>query len=160
LGDGTLVDLMVHDGLTSSFDGRHMVEQASLVARELGISREDQDRWALRSHQRAVAAADEGRFADEIVPVGGVAADEGPRRNTTYERLAALKPVFDPDGTTTAGNAPGVNDGAGALVVCSDDFARRRGLEVLATVVSQRYVADEFAYLARTPAGAGAKALA
>src|SRR6266568_1902925 len=70
LGDGTLVDLMVHDGLTSSFDGRHMVEQASLVARELGISREDQDRWALRSHQRAVAAADEGRFADEIVPVG------------------------------------------------------------------------------------------
>jgi len=160
LGDGTLVDLMVHDGLTSSFDGRHMVEQASLVARELGISREDQDRWALRSHQRAVAAADEGRFADEIVPVGGVAADEGPRRNTTYERLAALKPVFDPDGTTTAGNAPGVNDGAGALVVCSDEFARRRGLEVLATVVSQGYVAGEFAYLARTPAGAGEKALA
>ena len=160
LGDGTLVDLMVHDGLTSSFDGRHMVEQASLVARELGISREDQDRWALRSHQRAVAAADEGRFAGEIVRVGGVAADEGPRRDTTYERLAALKPVFDPDGTTTAGNAPSVNDGAGALVVCSDDLARRRGLEVLATVVSQGYVADEFAYLARTPAGAGAKALA
>src|SRR5437763_6978171 len=115
LGDGTLIDLMTHDGLTSTFDNRHMVEQASFVARELGISREDQDRWALRSHERAVAAIDEGRFADEIVPVGGVSKDEGPRRDTTYERLAALKPVFDPEGTTTAGNAPGVNDGAAAL---------------------------------------------
>jgi acetyl-CoA C-acetyltransferase len=160
LGDGRLVDLMVHDGLTSTFDGRHMVEQASLIARELGISREEQDRWALRSHERAVAATDAGRFADEIVPVGELSADEGPRRDTTYEKLAALKPVFDPEGTTTAGNAPGVNDGAAALVVCSEEFARRRGLEVLATIVSQGYVADEFAYLARTPAGAGAKALA
>jgi acetyl-CoA C-acetyltransferase len=160
LGDGTLVDLLVHDGLTSTFDGRHMVEQASFVARELGISREDQDRWALRSHERAVEATDAGRFADELVPVGDVAVDEGPRRDTTYEKLAALKPVFDPDGTTTAGNAPGVNDGASALVVCSEEFARRRGLEALATIVSQGYVADEFAYLARTPAGAGAKALA
>jgi acetyl-CoA C-acetyltransferase len=160
LGDGTLVDLMVHDGLTSTFDGRHMVEQASFVARELGISREDQDRWALRSHERAVEATDAGRFADEIVPVGDVAADESPRRDTTYEKLAALRPVFDPEGTTTAGNAPGVNDGASALVVCSEEFARRRELEALATIVSQGYVADEFAYLARTPAGAGAKALA
>src|SRR5690349_22205014 len=129
LGDGTLVDLMVHDGLTSTFDGRHMVEQASFVARELGISREDQDRWALRSHERAVEATDAGRFADEIVPVGDVAADESPRRDTTYEKLAALRPVFDPEGTTTAGNAPGVNDGASALVVCSEEFARRRELE-------------------------------
>ncbi len=159
LGDGALIDLMTHDGLTSSFDGKHMVEQASFVARELGISREDQDRWALRSHERAAAAADEGRFADEIVAVGEVAADEGPRRDTTLEKLASLKPVFDPDGTTTAGNAPGVNDGAAALVVTSEDFARKRGLEVLATIVSQGYVADEFAYLARTPAGAGKVAL-
>ncbi len=159
LGDGALIDLMTHDGLTSSFDGKHMVEQASFVARELGISREDQDRWALRSHERAAAAVDEGRFADEIVAVGEVAADEGPRRDTTLEKLASLKPVFDPDGTTTAGNAPGVNDGAAALVVTSEDFARKRGLEVLATIVSQGYVADEFAYLARTPAGAGKVAL-
>src|SRR5205809_3005211 len=76
LGDGTLIDLMTHDGLTSSFDGRHMVEQASFVSRELGIAREDQDRWALRSHERAVRATDEGRFRDEIVPLDGVAADE------------------------------------------------------------------------------------
>jgi acetyl-CoA C-acetyltransferase len=159
LGDGSLVDLMVHDGLTSTFDGLHMVEQASFVSRELGITREAQDEWALRSHERAVAAIDEGRFADEIVPVGEVAVDEGPRRDTTLEKLAALAPVFDPEGTTTAGNAPGVNDGAGAIVVTSEEFARKRGLEVLATIVAQGYVADEFAYLARTPAGAGQIAL-
>jgi acetyl-CoA C-acetyltransferase len=160
LGDGTLIDLMTHDGLTSTFDNRHMVEQASFVSRELGISREDQDRWALRSHERAVKAIDEGRFRDEIEPVGEFAVDEGPRRDTSYEKLSKLKPVFDPDGTTTAGNAPGVNDGAAALVVTSEEFARKRGLEVLATIVAQAYVADEFAYLARTPAKAGERALA
>src|ERR687885_23213 len=159
LGDGTLIDLMTHDGLTSSFDGRHMVEQASFVSRELGISREDQDLWALRSHERAVRAQDDGFFESEIVPVGDVTVDEGPRRDTSIEALAKLKPVFDPEGTTTAGNAPGVNDGAGALVVTSEEFAKRRGLEVLATVVSQGYVADDFAYLARTPAKAGEQAL-
>src|SRR5947209_8165588 len=160
LGDGTLIDLMTHDGLTSTFDNRHMVEQASFVSRELGISREDQDRWALRSHERAIEAIDEGRFLDEIVPVGEFSVDEGPRRDTSYEKLSRLRPVFDPEGTTTAGNAPGVNDGAGALVITSEEFARKRGLEVLATIVSQAYVADEFAYLARTPAMAGEQALA
>jgi acetyl-CoA C-acetyltransferase len=160
LGDGTLIDLMTHDGLTSTFDHKHMVEQASFVSRELGIPREDQDRWALRSHERAIDAIDNGRFKEEIVPVGEFAVDEGPRRDTSYEKLARLPPVFDPEGTTTAGNAPGVNDGAGALVVTSEEFARKRGLEVLATIVSQAYVADEFAYLARTPAKAGAAALA
>ncbi len=159
LGDGTLIDLMTHDGLTSTFDKKHMVEQASFVARELGISREDQDLWALRSHERAVAAQDAGRFGDEIFPVGDLSADEGPRRDTSIEKLAALKPVFDPEGTTTAGNAPGVNDGASALVITSEEFAERRGLEPLATIVSQAYVADDFAYLARTPANAGARAL-
>jgi acetyl-CoA C-acetyltransferase len=159
LGDGTLIDLMTHDGLTSTFDGRHMVEQASFVSRELGISREEQDKWALRSHERAVKAIDSGFFADEIAPVGDVAVDEGPRRDTSIESLAKLKPVFDPEGTTTAGNAPGVNDGAGALVVTSEEFAKRRGLEPLATIVSQAYVADDFAYLARTPAKAGKQAL-
>jgi acetyl-CoA C-acetyltransferase len=160
LGDGTLIDLMTHDGLTSTFDNRHMVEQASFVSRELGISREDQDRWALRSHERAVQAIDDGRFRDEIVPVGEVGVDEGPRRDTSYEKLSKLRPVMDPEGTTTAGNAPGVNDGAGALVVTSEEFARRHGLEVLATILSQAYVADDFAFLACTPAKAGAAALA
>ena len=159
LGDGTLIDLMTRDGLTSTFDNMHMVEQASFVSRELGISREDQDRWALRSHERAVHAIDNGLFDEETVPVGDVKVDESPRRDTSYEKLSQLKPVFDPQGTTTAGNAPGVNDGAGALVITSDEYAKKRGLEVLATIVSQGYVADDFAYLARTPAKAGKIAL-
>src|SRR4051812_32264320 len=90
LGDGTLIDLMTHDGLTSTFDSKHMVEQASFVSRELGIPREDQDRWALRSHERAVDAIDHGRFKEEIVPIGEFAVDEGPRRDTSYEKLARL----------------------------------------------------------------------
>ena len=157
LGDGVVIDLMLHDGLVSSFDGKHMVEQASFVSRELGITREEQDAWALRSHQRAVAAIDEGRFLDELVSVNGVEVDEAPRRDTTLEKRAGLKPVFDPEGTTTAGNAPGVNDGAGALVVTSEEFARERGLEVLATILGSAYIADEYAYLARTPAKAAAR---
>jgi acetyl-CoA C-acetyltransferase len=159
-GDGELIDSMVFDGLTSTFDGLRMAEQNSLVARELGITREEQDAWAFRSQTRAAAAQDGGRFHDEIVPVGDVTADEGIRRDTTLERLAALKPVFDANGTTTAGNAPGVNDGASCVVVCSEEYASRRGLEPLATIVSQGYVADDFAYLVRTPANAAAQALA
>jgi acetyl-CoA C-acetyltransferase len=159
LGHGELIDSMVFDGLTSSFDKLHMVQQASKVSRELGISREDQDGWAYRSHERATRAIDEGLFADETVPVGDFAVDEGPRRDTSLAKLAALKPVFDPEGTTTAGNAPGVNDGAGCVIVTSEEFAKRRGLPILATIVSQGYVADDFAYLARTPAKAGAIAL-
>jgi len=160
LGHGEVLDHMVFDGLTSTFDGLHMVQQASWVARELGISREEQDAWAYRSHQRAAAAQDAGRFDEELVPVGDVAADESIRRDTTLEKLAALPPVFDPEGTTTAGNAPGVNDGASCVVVCSEEFARRRGLEPLGTILAQGYVADDFAYLARTPARAAEQALA
>jgi acetyl-CoA C-acetyltransferase len=159
LGHGQVLDHMVFDGLQSTFDGLHMVQQASLVSRELGISREDQDEWAYRSQRRAAAAQDAGRFDDELIPVGGVTADESVRRDSTLERLAALPPVFDPDGTTTAGNAPGVNDGASCVVVCSQEFASRRGLEPLARIVSYGYVADDFAYLARTPANAAARAL-
>jgi acetyl-CoA C-acetyltransferase len=159
LGNGELIDSMVYDGLTSTFDGLHMVAQNSKVSRELGISRERQDTWALRSHQRAAAAQDAGRFGDEIVPVGDVTADEAIRRDTTLEKLAELKPVFDPEGTTTAGNAPGVNDGASCVIVCSEEWAAKRGLEPLATILSQGYVADDFAYLARTPAKAAAIAL-
>ena len=159
LGHGELLDSMVYDGLTSTFDQLHMVVQNSQVARELGISRETQDAWAARSHERAAAAQDAGRFDDEIVAVGDLTADESIRRDTTLEKLATLKPVFDPEGTTTAGNAPGVNDGASCVVVCSEEWAAKRGLEPLATIVAQGYVADDFAYLARTPANAGAMAL-
>jgi acetyl-CoA C-acetyltransferase len=159
MGDATLVDLMIWDGLRSTFDESHMVVQAARVNRELGISREEQDGWALRSHERAARAQDDGFFDDEIVAVGDVTADESVRRDTTLEKLSSLKPVMDPEGTVTAGNAPGVNDGASCVIVCSEEFAKRRGLEPLATVVAQGYVADEFAYLARTPANAGTQAL-
>jgi acetyl-CoA C-acetyltransferase len=159
LGNGEVLDSMIFDGLTSTFDRLHMVQQNSQVSRELGISREEQDAWAARSHQRAAAAQNEGRFDDEIVPVGDLAADESIRPDTSYETLSKLKPVFDPEGTTTAGNAPGVNDGASCVIVCSEEFAKRRGLEPLATILAQAYVADDFAYLARTPARAGHAAL-
>jgi acetyl-CoA C-acetyltransferase len=159
LGNGELIDSMVFDGLTSTFDQLHMVQQNSAVSRELGISREEQDAWAARSHQRAAAAQDAGRFDDEIVAVGDLSADESIRRDTSYETLSRLKPVFDAEGTTTAGNAPGVNDGASCVIVCSEEFAKRRGLEPLATILAQGYVADDFAYLARTPARAGNVAL-
>ncbi len=159
LGDGSLIDLVTRDGLVSTFDGRHMVEQASFVARELGISREEQDAWALRSHRRAVAAIDAGLLGAELVAVGELDADESPRRDTSPEKLASLRPVFDPDGTTTAGNAPGVNDGAACVVVASEEWARRRAIEPLATILAQGYVAGEVAFLARTPALAAAVAL-
>ncbi len=159
LGNGEVLDHMVFDGLTSTFDGLHMVQQASSVSHALGISREDQDAWAYRSHQRAAAAQDAGRFDDEIVPVGDVSADESIRRDTTLEKLASLKPVFDPEGTTTAGNAPGVTDGASCVVVCSEEWAKERGIEPLAHVLGHAYVAGDFAYLARTPAQASERVL-
>ena len=159
-GGGDLEDALTRDGLSSTFDGCHMIEQASKVSRELGLTREEQDAWALRSHERAVAAQDAGVLAEEIVSVDGVEADEVPRRDTSAEQLAALKPVFDLQGTTTAGNAPGVNDGAAALVVASEDYARGHELDSLATIEGSGVAADDFAYLARTPALAAQKTLA
>ena len=160
LGHGELIDSMIFDGLTDAYDQLHMVQHNSLVSRELGISRDEQDAWALRSQQRAVAAQDEGRFEDELVAPSATSTRRRGASGATRPResLAKLKPVFDPEGTTTAGNAPGVNDGASCVIVTSEEFAKRRGLEVLATIVSQGWVADEFAYLVRTPANAAAKA--
>ncbi len=168
MGDGVVIDHMTSDGLTSTFDGLMMAEQNSVISAEIGCSREDQDAWALRSHQRAVAAQDAGHLAEEIAPVtvagrkgdAVVEADESPRRDTSAERLASLKPVFSADGATTAGNAPGINDGAGALVLADEEWARERGLQPLARIVSEGHCADDYAYLVRTPAGAARDALA
>jgi acetyl-CoA C-acetyltransferase len=160
LGNGEVVDHAVYDGLTSTFDGCHMIEQASKGSRELGIEREEQDAWALRSHVRAVAATDAGILAEEIVAMDGVEHDEAPRRDTSLEKLSRLPPVMDPDGTTTVGNAPGLNDGAAALVVASEEYARRRRIEPLAWIVSAGYAANDFPLLARAPALAAEKALA
>jgi acetyl-CoA C-acetyltransferase len=167
MGDGKALDAMIHDGLTNPFSGKHMAQEASEVATELEMTRPDMDRWALRSHERAIKATDEGRLPEEIVPVtikskkGDtiVEIDEAPRRDTSLEALAKLPPIFVEDGSHTAGNSPGVNDGAGALVVASDEWAKRNGKPALATIVSQAAVADDFAYLARTPANAARRAL-
>ena len=168
MGDGKAIDAMINDGLTNPFSGKHMAQEASEVGAELELSRVDLDRWALRSHQLAVKATDEGRLPEEIVPVtikgkkGDtiVEIDEAPRRDTTLETLAKLPPIFMKDGTHTAGNSPGVNDGAGALVVASDEWAKANGKTALARIVAHAQVADDFAYLARTPANAAKKALA
>jgi acetyl-CoA C-acetyltransferase len=167
MGDGKAIDAMIRDGLTNPFSGKHMAQEAGEVAAELEMTRADMDRWALRSHQRAVEATDAGRLPEEIVPVTVkgrkgdtvVEIDEAPRRETSLESLSKLAPIFSKGGTHTAGNSPGVNDGGGALVLASQEWARRSGKRVLATIVAQAQVADDFAYLARTPAKAAALAI-
>jgi acetyl-CoA C-acetyltransferase len=167
MGDAKALDAMVHDGLTNPFSGKHMGEEADEVGEELEITRADMDRFALRSHELAVTATDEGRLPEEIVPVtissrkGDtiVEVDEAPRRDSTLESLAKLRGAFHKEGAHTAGNAPGVNDGAGALVLSSDEWASAKGRTPLATIVAQAAVADDFPYLARTPANAAKKAL-
>jgi acetyl-CoA C-acetyltransferase len=167
MGDGKAIDAMINDGLTNPFSGKHMAQEASEVAAELEMTRADMDRWALRSHELALKATDEGRLSEEIVPVTVkgkkgdtvVEVDEGPRRDTSLEVLSKLPPIFVKDGTHTAGNAPGVNDGGGALVLSSDEWAEQNGKSPLATIVAQAQVADDFPYLARTPAAAAKKAL-
>src|SRR5215218_10203484 len=167
MGDVKALDAMVHDGLTNAFTGKQMFQEATEVGDELELTRADMDRWALRSHERALEATDDGRLPDEIVPVTikgrkgdtVVEVDEAPRRGSTLEALAKLPGLHGKEGSHTAGNSPGVNDGAGAVVVASDEWAEREGKEVLATIVAQAAVADEFAYLARTPANAAKLAL-
>ncbi|HEV7459113.1 MAG TPA: acetyl-CoA C-acyltransferase, partial [Solirubrobacteraceae bacterium] len=135
MGDGKAIDAMINDGLTNPFSGKHMAQEASEVAAELEMTRADMDRWALRSHELALKATDEGRLPEEIVPVTVkgkkgdtvVEVDEGPRRETSLEALSKLPPIFMKDGTHTAGNAPGVNDGGGALVLSSDEWAKQNG---------------------------------
>jgi acetyl-CoA C-acetyltransferase len=168
MGDATVRDATLRDGLESPWSGKHMAAEATEVAAELEITRADMDRWALRSHQRAIAAIDDGTMAEEIVAVtvngrGGEAVvelDEAPRRETTLEALARLEPIFVPGGSHTAGNSPGVNDGAGAIVVASESWAKAAGRDALATIIATAQAADEFSYLARTPALAARKALA
>ncbi|MGK2938135.1 MAG: acetyl-CoA C-acetyltransferase [Solirubrobacteraceae bacterium] len=167
MGEGKFLDAMVADGLTNAFTGKQMFQEATEVGEELEITRADLDKWALRSHQRAVEATDAGRLPEEIVPVtiSGrkgdtvVEIDEAPRRDTTLEGLSKLRGLHGKDGSHTAGNSPAVNDGAGALVLASDEWAAANGKEILGEIVAQAAVADDFAYLARTPANAALKAL-
>src|SRR3954465_8021450 len=167
MGDVTALDAMIEAGLRTAFTGKQMFEEATEVGDELEMTRADLDKWALRSHDLAIAATDDGRLPEEIVPVTVkgrkgdtvVEVDEAPRRGSSLEALSKLPGLHGKDGSHTAGNSPGVNDGAGALVVASDEWAQREGKEVLATIIAQAAVADDFAYLARTPANAAKKAL-
>lgn len=160
MGDSTVKDLMVHDGLTCTFTGVHMGTYGNGVAKEMEISREEQDQWALRSHQRTIQAMEAGVLAEEIVAVPVpqrkgepiiVADDESPRNDTSYEKLAKLAPVFNSDGTITAGNAPGVNDGAAALVLMSEERAAREGRTPEAYIIGQAAVAVEAKDFPKTP---------
>jgi acetyl-CoA C-acetyltransferase len=167
MGDAAMLDAMMHDGLLDAFEHVNMIRFGTDGAEKFGISREAQDEWALRSHQRAAAATDEGRLADEIVGVKVpgkkgtttyVEHDEPIRRDTTLEKLATLRPV-DEDGTVTAGNAPGVTDGAGALVLASESYAERRGLQLLGVIVAHAKIAEEPPNLLTVPGNAGRLAL-
>ena len=160
MGDSVVQDSMIHDGLSCSFTGAHMGSYGNSTAEEMEISREAQDEWALRSHQRAIAAIESGKMAEEIVSVevpqlrGGVAVvaqDEAPRKDTSLERLAKLAPVFNSTGTITAGNAPGVNDGAAALVLMSEERAAREGREVGAVILGHAAVAVDAKNFPQTP---------
>jgi acetyl-CoA C-acetyltransferase len=167
MGDAKALDAMVHDGLTNPFSGKQMFAEATEVGDELEITRADMDKFALRSHELALEATDEGRLPEEIAPIAVksrkgetvVEVDEAPRRGSTLETLAKLPGLTGPDGSHTAGNAPGVNDGAGAIVLASDAWAQANGRTPLATIVGQAAVADDFPYLAKTPANATRKVL-
>jgi acetyl-CoA C-acetyltransferase len=161
LGDAELVDSMIYDGLWSTFTGQHMGESSDEVNHELGIGREEQDRWGARSHQRAHAAWEEGRMAEEVVSVEVpqrkgdplvVDRDEGIRPDTTAESLSKLKPAFKEGGTITAGNASQISDGGAALVVMSEERAEGLGLEPLAEVVAHGMSAERYPYLHTVPA--------
>ncbi|MFD2629320.1 acetyl-CoA C-acetyltransferase [Oceanobacillus kapialis] len=160
MGDKQVKDMMIHDGLSCSFEGVHMGNYGNSTATKHELTREAQDEWSYRSHQRAVEAMDNGKFADEIVGVevpqrkGGpilVDTDEAPRRDTTVEKLAGLRPAFDKDGTITAGNAPGVNDGACAFVVMSDEKAAEMGKTPMAYVLGHAEVAVQAKDFPETP---------
>ena len=167
MGDVETVDSMTHDGLTNPFTHLQMINEASQVSNGLGIEREEMDRFAARSHELAEKARQAGTLAEEIVPVTVkgrkgetvVEEDEAIRPDTTHESLGKLRAIGDDEATHTAGNAPGVNDGAGALVLASDEWADANGIERIATVVGYGQVGDDFAMLAKTPALAARQAL-
>ncbi|HEX5762084.1 MAG TPA: acetyl-CoA C-acetyltransferase [Solirubrobacterales bacterium] len=167
MGDVSAIDAMTHDGLTNPFTDKQMINEASEVSNELEITRADMDKFAERSHRLAAEATDAGRLAEEICGItvksrkgeNTVETDEAIRADTTLDVLAKLRAIGGEDATHTAGNAPGVNDGAGAVIVASEEWAQREGRTPLARVLSYGTVADDFPYLAKTPANAAKQAL-
>jgi acetyl-CoA C-acetyltransferase len=151
LGNGVLVDLLLRDGLTDAFSNEHMGLTAERVAETCNVSREAQDRFAARSQQRYAAACAAGRFDDEIVPIDKLTKDEHPRPETTVETLAALRTSFIPNGTVTAGNASGINDGAAMLVVCGEERGREAGLSPLMILTNHASVGCDPALMGMGP---------
>ncbi|MDP4171517.1 MAG: acetyl-CoA C-acetyltransferase [Bacillota bacterium] len=160
MGDASVQDLMIHDGLSCSFTGVHMGTYGNSTATEMELSREEQDNWAYRSHELAIAAIESGKLAEEIVPVSVpqrkgdpivVEHDESPRKDTSLEKLAKLRSVFNAEGTITAGNAPGINDGAAALVLMSEERAKREGRKAEAVILGHAAVAVEAKDFPKTP---------
>ncbi|HKC19484.1 MAG TPA: acetyl-CoA C-acetyltransferase [Candidatus Dormibacteraeota bacterium] len=158
MGNSQVVDSMIHDGLWSTFLEQHMGESSDEVNKELEISREEQDAWAARSHQRAARGWANG-LKEEVVPVGKLDRDEGIRPDTTVESLSLLKPAFSRDGTITAGNASQISDGAAAVVVMSRRRAEQAGAEPLVEIVAHGMSADRYAWLHTVPALALSNAL-
>ena len=161
MGDAKMIDAVVHDGLWCAFENIHMGNEAEIIAEKFGVTREDQDRYSFQSHQRAAAATAAGRFKDEIVPVEGrgdpqsqrvvVDTDEPIRGDTSMDALAKLMPAFKQGGTVTAGNAPGLSDGASATVVTEQDFARTHNLPVLARITGYASAAITPRYIFAAP---------
>ncbi len=168
MGNGELVDAVVNDGLWCAFENIHMGNEAEIIAEKFQVSREEQDRLALASQQHAAAATTAGRFKDEIVPIeipqkkGAIIldTDEPIRADTTLEALARLKPAFLTNGTVTAGNAPGLSDGASATVVTSQSFAQANGLTTLARITAYASAAIEPRYIFAAPTRAVRRVLA
>src|ERR1700720_3375541 len=169
LGDGKLIDSMIHDGLWDSYENFHMGMTGELVAEKYGISREEQDRFAFESHQKAIRARKSCFFEAQILPIEVpqmkrdpvvMRYDESPREDTSMEVLAKLKPAFKKDGTVTAGNAPGTNDGAAALVVTSERNASRLGKQPIARIVAQAVSGVEPKWVMMAPVEAVEKLLA
>ncbi|MCU6707452.1 acetyl-CoA C-acetyltransferase [Paenibacillus sp. J5C_2022] len=171
MGNAEAIDLMLHDGLRCPFNQVQMAEYGNLTAKEYGITRGSQDEWALRSHMRALKATSEGKLQEEIVPVKPpdgkkqvnrtfqLSTDEAPRQDANRNALSRLPPLYESDGTITAGNAPGVNDGAGALVVMSEERAKVLGKRPLASIIGHAEVALEAPYIAKAAAAAVQKLL-
>ena len=168
MGNGTLVDSMVHDGLWDAYSDFHMGNTGEIVAEKFNITRQQQDEFAVNSHRKALAAIAKGAFKDEILkveiaqkkgPAIVVENDESPRTDTSMESLGKLKPAFREGGTVTAGNAPGVNDGASALVVMAEDIAKSRGLKPLARIIGQATAGVEPSMVMMAPVGAVQKLL-
>ncbi|HYE06471.1 MAG TPA: acetyl-CoA C-acyltransferase [Planctomycetota bacterium] len=151
LGDAAFVDTILRDGLVDSFAREHMGATAERLATRYGLGRGEQDAFAVESQRRHAAATAAGRFADELAPIEGLQADEHPRPDTTLEKLARLKPAFDPAGTVTAANSSGINDGAAMLVLCAAETARRRGWAPLAVIEASAAVGCDPALMGLGP---------